>query len=163
MSMPPEFVTTAHIFRRNESLLAKAIEGIGAEQWTLRPQELGNCALWIVGHIVWARSRALKLLGVEWTAPWLSQFERGSKCEDTSQYPSSADVLIAWEELCASLQPALEAAPAEAMATLAKPPSPSFDGTIGGMVSFLAMHETYHVGQVVYLRRLLGPHDKSVD
>jgi uncharacterized damage-inducible protein DinB len=47
------------------------------------------------------------------------------------------------------------------MAAPAPPPSPSFDGTIGGMVSFLAMHETYHVGQVVYLRRLLG-HDRVV-
>jgi hypothetical protein len=70
MPMPTEFVTTAHIFRRNESLLAKAIEGLGAEQWTCRPQESCNCALWILGHMVWARSRALKLLGVTWTAPW---------------------------------------------------------------------------------------------
>jgi len=161
MPMPPEFVTTAHIFRRNESLLSKAIEGIGAEQWTCRPQESCNCALWILGHMVWARSRALKLLGVSWSTPWLVHFERGSKPEDASQYPSSADVLIAWQELCASLPPALEAAPAEAMAAPAPPPSPSFDGTIGGMVSFLAMHETYHVGQVVYLRRLLG-HDRVV-
>jgi len=161
MPMPPEFVTTAHIFRRNESLLAKAIEGIGAAQWTLRPQDQSNCALWILGHIVWARSRALKLLGVTWTAPWLNHFERGSTVGDASQYPSSEEVLIAWQELCASLPPALEAAPADAMAALAQQPSPSFDGTIGGMVSFLAMHETYHVGQVVYLRRLLG-HDRVV-
>jgi uncharacterized damage-inducible protein DinB len=42
------------------------------------------------------------------------------------------------------------------MAAAAPSPSPSFDGTVGGMVSFLAMHETYHVGQAVYLRRLLG-------
>jgi uncharacterized damage-inducible protein DinB len=65
-------------------------------------------------------------------------------------------VLAAWKELSISLPPALEAAPAATLAAAAPQPSPSFDGTIGGMVSFLAMHETYHVGQVVYLRRLLG-------
>ena len=161
MSMPPEFVTTAHIYKRNEALLAKAIEGLTAEQWTRRPQDSCNCALWIVGHIAWARSRALKLLGVTWTAPWLTQFERGSKPEDASLYPSCDEVLAAWQELSASLPPALEAAPADAMATPAPPPSPSFDGTVGGMVSFLAMHETYHVGQIVYLRRFLG-HDRVV-
>ena len=161
MPIVPEFVTTAHIYKRNEALLAKAIEGLTAEQWTCRPQDSGNSALWVVGHIVWARSRALKLFGVSWTAPWLTHFERGSKAEDTSHYPSSDEVLTAWKEISAGMPAALEAASPEAMAAPAPPPSPSFDGTIGGLVSFLAMHETYHVGQAVYLRRLLG-HDRVV-
>jgi uncharacterized damage-inducible protein DinB len=156
MPIAPELVTASQIFKRNEALLAKSIEGLSAEQWTRRPQETSNSALWILGHIVWARSRALKLLGVEWTAPWLTHFERGSKPEDGSHYPSPDEVLAAWKELSASLPAALEAVPAEAMAAAAPHPSPSLDGTAGGMVSFLAMHETYHVGQAVYLRRLLG-------
>lgn len=161
MPIAPEFVTTAHIYKRNEAMLAKAIEGLTTEQWSRRPQDSGNSALWVVGHIAWARSRALKLLGVSWTAPWLTHFERGSKPEDASQYPSCDEVLAAWKELSALMPSALEAVPADAMAAPAPLPSPSFDGTIGGMVSFLAMHETYHVGQVVYLRRLLG-HDRIV-
>lgn len=69
MPVAPEFVTTAHIYKRNEAMLAKAVDGLSAGQWTCRPQESSNCALWILGHIVWARSRALKLLGVSWSAP----------------------------------------------------------------------------------------------
>src|SRR5258708_18587284 len=99
MPIAPEFVTTAHIFKRNEAMLAKAIDGLDAEQWNSRPLDTSNCALWIVGHIVWARSRALKMLGVEWTAPWLKYFERGSKAEDAVNYPPSEDVLAAWKEL----------------------------------------------------------------
>jgi uncharacterized damage-inducible protein DinB len=156
MPIIPELVTAAHIYRRNESFLAKAIEGLTAEQWQTRPGDSANSALWIVGHMVWARSRVLKLLGVSWTAPWLPLFERGSKPVDPAQYPPSEQVLIAWNELAAALPPALESASAADIAAPAPEPSPSFDGTIGGMVSFLAMHETYHVGQVVYLRRLLG-------
>lgn len=156
MPITPELVTTAYIFKRNEAMLAKAFDGISTGEWTCRPQESSNCALWILGHIVWARSRALHLLGVSWSAAWLSHFERGSKPEDASQYPSCYEVLAAWKQLCESLPPALEATTTEAMAAAFPPPSPSFDGTVGGMVSFLAMHETYHVGQAVYLRRLLG-------
>jgi uncharacterized damage-inducible protein DinB len=156
----PELVTAAQIYSRNESMLAKAIDSLTAEQWTRRPGECSNSALWILGHMVWARSRGLKLLGVTWEKPWLHHFERGSKPADPSQYPSSEEVLIAWQELSATLPPALEAVPAAAMAAAAPEPSPSFDGTVGGMVSFLAMHETYHVGQVVYLRRLLG-HERA--
>jgi uncharacterized damage-inducible protein DinB len=156
MPIPTELVTAAQIYKRNEALLAKAIEGLTAEQWTARPRESSNSALWIVGHMVWARSRGLQLLGVSWTAPWLNHFERGAKPVDASKYPSPEEVLAAWKELSVSFPPALEAAPAATLAAAAPQPSPSFDGTIGGMVSFLAMHETYHVGQVVYLRRLLG-------
>jgi hypothetical protein len=32
----------------------------------------------------------------------------------------------------------------------------SFDGKIGGLIAFLAFHETYHVGQLSYLRKWLG-------
>ena len=161
MPIAAELITASQIFRRNEALLAKAIEGLNTEQWSTRPGECSNSALWIVGHMVWARSRALKLLGTSWTAPWLQQFERGAKPTEAVKYPQADEILLAWEELSTIFPLALEAAHSEAMAAPAPEPSPSFDGTVGGMVSFLAMHETYHVGQVVYVRRLLG-HERVV-
>jgi uncharacterized damage-inducible protein DinB len=33
---------------------------------------------------------------------------------------------------------------------------PSADGTLGGVINFLAYHDTYHTGQVAYLRCWLG-------
>src|SRR5579859_7445401 len=99
MSVGPEFATTAYIYNRNQALLAKAIDGLNTEQWNSRPLDTTNCALWIVGHIVWARSYALKMLGVEWTAPWLKYFERGSNPEDAVNYPPCEEVLAAWKEL----------------------------------------------------------------
>jgi hypothetical protein len=162
MPVAPEFVTTAHIFKRNEAMLGKAIDGLNAEQWNCRPLESSNCALWILGHIVWARSRALKLLGVNWTAPWFPYFERGSKPEDAASYPPFEEVVAAWKELTEKMPTALAGASPEAMAAPITQPSPSFDGTVGGMVSFLAMHETYHVGQAVYVRRLIA-HDQAVE
>jgi uncharacterized damage-inducible protein DinB len=156
MPIVPELITAAQIYKRNEAMLAKAIDGLTGEQWICRPQESSNSALWILGHIVWARAMALKLLGAPWTAPWFKHFERGSKPEDTSQYPSCDEVLAAWKELSDILPSAFEAASAEAMAAPVSQPSPSFDGTIAGMVSFLAMHESYHVGQAVYVRRLVS-------
>ena len=155
MPLALEMTTTAHIFERNQSMLAKAIAGFTAEQWIRRPQEGANSALWILGHIVWSRSRALHMIGYTWTKPWLSLFERGSKPLAASEYPSPEEVLDAWEDLCISFPAALEAAPETALAQPAQQPSPSFDGTIGGMIGFLAMHESYHVGQVVYVRGLM--------
>jgi uncharacterized damage-inducible protein DinB len=161
MPVATELCTAANIYKRNQEFLAKAIDGLSEEQWQQRPGESSSCALWIVGHIVWARSRALQFIGYTWTQPWLNLFARGSKPADADQYPSAAELLDAWEDLCTSLPAALEEVHEDVLSKPVQQPSPSFDGTVGGMISFLAMHESYHVGQVVYLRRLLG-HDKVV-
>lgn len=161
MPVASELSTAAYIYKRNQELLAKAIDRLTAEQWLKRPGETSNAALWILGHMVWARSRALQMIGYTWTKPWLSLFERGSKPAEDSQYPAATEVLDAWDDLCTSFPAALEAAPEAVLAKPAQQPSPSFDGTVGGMINFLAMHETYHVGQVVYVRRLLG-HERVV-
>ena len=136
-------------------MLAKAITGLTPDQWTARPQNSCNSALWLLGHIVWARSRALKLVGFTWAKPWLDQFARGSKPEETSQYPTVEEMLDAWQDLCTTFPATLEAIPHDVFSASVQQPSPSFDGTVGGMVGFLSMHESYHVGQLVYVRRLV--------
>lgn len=161
MPVATELTTSAQIYVRNQELLAKAIEGLTDEQWHTRPLQACNSALWLVGHMIWARSRALQLVGFTWTQPWLSLFERGSKPTDISKYPSAGEVLDAWHDLCLTFPAALEAIPNDVLSKPVQQPSPSFDGTVGGMVSFLAIHETYHVGQVAYARRMLG-HDRIV-
>jgi uncharacterized damage-inducible protein DinB len=156
MPVAADLTTAAQIYDRNQSLLAKAVEGLTAEQWPMQPCEGANSALWIVGHIVWARSRALQLIGFTWTRPWISLFARGSKPAGAGICPSAEEVRDAWDDLCVSFPAALEQASDATLALPAQQPSPSFDGTVGGMIAFLAMHESYHVGQLVYLRRLVG-------
>jgi uncharacterized damage-inducible protein DinB len=99
----------------------------------------------------------LKFLNVpEWSKPWVSHFGRGAKKENTGQYPSPQEMLAAFEEVSAALTAGLENASAEAMAAAAPPKTPPNDGTIGGILDFMAFHETYHVGQVAFLRCWLG-------
>ena len=83
-------------------------------------------------------------------------FARGTKHTSDTAYPPVEDVLDAWQDLCSTFPATLEAIPADALTKPVQQPSPSFDGMVGGMLSFLAMHESYHVGQFVYVRRLSG-------
>jgi DinB superfamily len=156
MPAATELVTTDFIFKRNQELLTKAIDGLTDEQWNIRPLDACNSVLWLVGHIVWARSRALQLVGFTWTKPWLVQFARGSKPTESTAYPTRMEMMDAWHDLCSSFPAALGEISHDVLAKPVQQPSPSFDGTVGGMVGFLAMHESYHVGQVVYARRMLG-------
>jgi hypothetical protein len=156
MPVPSQINVAAYAFRQNNALLAKSIDGLTAEEWLRSPKETSNPPLWIVGHLVWARSMALKFLGTKWERPWLPLFARGAKPPSTSECPSYEEVLLGWQEVTTSLTAAMEGASDEVLAGAAPEKSPSFDGKISGMVTFLAFHEAYHVGQAAYLRCWMG-------
>jgi uncharacterized damage-inducible protein DinB len=161
--MPAEnrIAVAMHAFRQNTNQLEKSFSDLRREEWLRRPAEGSNPVLWIVGHLVWARSRVLATLGEEWTRPWLPLFARGAALDADSAYPSPDEIMTAWHDVTLHLTASLDAAPADALAAPVGERSPSYDGTVAGMVTFLAVHETYHVGQVAYLRRWLG-HDGVV-
>lgn len=156
MPVPARLANAADFYRLNERHFDKGFKGIPPEEWMRSPNESSNSLLWIAGHLVWARSMAVKLLASAWTRPWLDQFGRGAKPAEQHQVPSPEEVLSGWQEVSGRLTAALESASDEVLDAPFRPPS--FDGKIGGMVTFLAHHEAYHIGQIAYMRRWLG-HD----
>lgn len=156
MPIPAVIAATASTYRFNGDFLAKSYAGLTDEEWVRRPNETSNNVLWIVGHVAWARAAVLGLLGSPWSKPWLKEFARGSKLGDPEQYPTPQELDVAWQEATAALTAAFEQATPEALAAPAPERIPSFDGTVGGTIGFLAFHESLHVGQAAYLRRWLG-------
>jgi len=143
-------------FRMNGGLFEKSIEGLTSDEWHKRPGACANSMIWVAGHIVWARHRVLFFVGREWTRPWLPVFARGSNVADAAGYPSPQEMTDAWHEVKAALTVALEDLTVEALSVPGPEKLPSFDGMLSGAIAFMAWHETYHVGQAAYLRRLLG-------
>jgi len=156
MSVPAVIATAAENYRFNSGLLDKMVSDLSPEEWLRRPGEKCNHLAWVVGHLIWARKQILKRLGTEWSQPWLGTFARGEKCEDGAAYPSPEAMLDSWREVSGILAHALDSVSEEALAAPSVNGPPSADGKFSGVVNFLAIHETYHVGQVSYLRGLLG-------
>jgi uncharacterized damage-inducible protein DinB len=160
MMAAAELTVASQMFKWNKRYIVKSFDGLSADEWLARPCETSNSMLWIVGHIVWARTMALNRLGVPWAGsnanPWLALFKRGSSREAIAEYPSHEVILEAWKEVDAALSAALETTTEATLAASAGENSPSFDGTIGGLINFFAHHEAYHAGQAAYLRRCLG-------
>jgi uncharacterized damage-inducible protein DinB len=157
MPVPAQITAAAAMFRQNGALLPKSFEGMTAEEWNRRPNQTTNSMLWLVGHVTWARGRTLHYLGVDWSKPWVNEFARGKDIGGVSHSPSPEEAAAGLKEVTAVLTAALESATVEMLS--APPPEkapPSIDGTVGGIVSFMAYHETYHVGQAAYLSRWLG-------
>jgi len=88
--------------------------------------------------------------------PCSSLFTRGATLAAQDQYPAVEEIRSGWDEVSTKLMASFSEAPADLLARPATKGPPSFDGKISGLVAFLAFHETYHVGQVSYLRKWLG-------
>ena len=154
--METDFANIEGIFKTNTDIVKKALAGVLTEEWFLRPGDDSNHLMWVAGHLVVSRGAVLKLLGAAWETPWSSLFGRGAKLVASDQYPAVVEVRNAWEEVSGKLLTSLANPSVEALAKPASPGPPSFDGKVSGVVAFLALHETYHVGQVAFLRKWLG-------
>jgi uncharacterized damage-inducible protein DinB len=151
-----DIATIQSMFKVNHQIFLKAIDGIPEEQWLTVPDEDTNHLLWIAGHMVVARSSVPKMLGKPWSAPWEKLFVRGAKRMPREQYPSPAEIRQAWQEVDEKLNAALSEAKPEELSKPSAQGAFSLDGTVAGAVGTLCLHETYHVGQVGYLRKRLG-------
>jgi uncharacterized damage-inducible protein DinB len=156
MPVPAVIAAAAENYRFNSNFLTKMVGDLSPEEWLRRPDGKCNHIAWIVGHVTWTRKPLLGRLGTEWSLPWLDSFARGAKCEDDAAYPSQAALLDGWREASGILESALDSVSPDVLAQPATNGPPSADGKISGIVNFLAIHETYHVGQASYLRGWLG-------
>lgn len=154
--MDAGFSIIAGTFKTNAKMFAKSLEGIPLERWYTRPGDDSNHMMWLTGHVVVHRAKVLTLLGQEWSAPWASLFLRGSQLASPGEYPAADEILRAWDEISERLAAALESVPGEALAQPVAKGWPTLDGKVGGTIAFMSLHETYHVGQMSYLRKWLG-------
>jgi hypothetical protein len=154
--MNTDFSIIASMFKINTEAFEKVVEGIPPEQWLRRPGNDSNHLLWIAGHVVVHRALVPKMLGLEWSAPWENLFARGAKLVAPEQYPEVAEVRRSWDEVSGKLSVALSSVSAEVLAQPVPKELPSLDGRIGGSIALLSLHETYHGGQMSYLRKWLG-------
>jgi uncharacterized damage-inducible protein DinB len=155
MPVPAVIAAAAENFRFNSQFLENSVKDLAPEDWLRRPAANMNHITWIVGHMTWTRGRLLHYIGVEWAQPSLDLFARGAKLAEDSAYPSPESLLGAWRESTSAVTAALENVSDDALAQPSAHPR-SADGKISGIVNFLAFHETYHGGQISYLRCWLG-------
>jgi hypothetical protein len=156
MPVPAVIAAAAENYRFNSDFLTKMTGDLSPEEWLSRPNEKTNHIAWIFGHVIWTRKQLLGRLGTEWSQPWLDSFARGVKCEDGAAYPSLDALMDAWREVSGILAGSLESVSENVLAQPSAQGPPSPDGKISGVVNFLAIHETCHVGQISYLRSWLG-------
>ena len=157
MSTPhPSIKPLAFILATNDSLVERSFQGVPDGDLWKRPLPQSNPMLWIFGHMVNTRAQLAKSLGEQIDPGWGDAFSRGAELEDAAGYPSHERIAEAARDVNARLYATLNGL---TEADLAKPATRAFTPavlTIGDQIAFLTMHDTYHVGQLAYVRKALG-------
>ncbi len=156
MPIPTVVATAAENYRFNSRFLKQTVSDLSPEEWLKRPDERLNHMAWIVGHMALGRGRVLHFMGSGWAQPALEIFGRGKKLLEDSAYQLPESLLGTWSESGHALAAAFETVPEDLLVQPAPEGPPSLDGKISGIVNFMAIHETYHLGQASYLRGWLG-------
>jgi DinB superfamily len=146
----------AMMLRINESLISRSLEGLTDDQLWHRPTEHNNPMFWLAGHLVRSRVRLLTVLGETFDTGWGDAFARGSVVTaDLANQVSLPQIAEMMTSVNQRLYPKLESIAPDEVAAPASGPVPSIR-TVADLATFLTMHESYHVGQLAYIRKSLG-------
>jgi DinB superfamily len=145
----------AKIFALNDDLAARALDGLTKEQLWTPPTGRNNPMLWVVGHFVETRAQLLGLLGEPIDTGWGERFTRGATLGDVTRYPLREEVERIMSDVSRQLQAKLAVLDDQ---QLSRPPAVEMAGaaTVADQVALFAFHDSYHVGQMAYIRKALG-------
>ncbi len=141
------------IFNLNERLFNNSIAGIKEEQYIERISAHNNPANWIAAHIVWARYLMLVFLGKAASNPYQELFENFRAYDASLNYPAMPEVITEWKKTTGLLKEALQSVSEEQLTADAPIKNPTGDFTNGGILAFLAQHESFTIGQLAFLKK----------
>jgi uncharacterized damage-inducible protein DinB len=143
------------IFSFNEPFVYEALNGLTSEELWRTPSPRNNGMLWVAGHVAQTRAMLLGFLGEPVDTGWGKLFDRGAALVDSKQYPSKEEIERVMRDVTARLRTKLASVKDE---TLAKPATMQVPGTstVADELAFFALHDSYHVGQLAYIRKSLG-------
>ena len=137
-------------------IIERNVEGMTHEQSLARPAVGGNCANWILGHLVNVHNGLMQVLGEDpvWESDQLARagFDPIESPESAIDWDPLRDRFLGSRERClAAVRALTDDALAEEL------PAP-FGGTTSraGLLTTLAFHQTYHAGQLALARRFAG-------
>jgi hypothetical protein len=151
--MKPTAETYVDLFEMNFRAIRALCRDVTEEEARKRPDGRRNPMLWIAGHIATYRAEALSRLG----APdprgesLRSSFGRDVQ-SDPASWPALAAVLSELADFHAALVERLRAAGDAAFDATVTTPA----GQTVPAIVFLHFHESYHLGQLGYVRTWLG-------
>src|SRR5262245_38772782 len=151
--MDPRIAAIADILRLNTKLFRNCLDGFTDAQARVRPSATMNSAAFVAAHVAYARYLMLRVLGAERPNPLASYLAGSRSIDQMEKLPSLAESQKAWADAAHALRDRLDAISAAELDAVAKSPFPGPEQSVLGLLTFLAQHDSYHVGQLAMLRK----------
>lgn len=146
--------TLAELLRFNAGYLSRSLENIPDSAYFVRPERRGNPLIWLLGHVLVNRGEILELIGGNPAMGKLGDlFARGTKPQaDSSIYPKPQQLLARFMNLASVTDNILK----NSDPNLLNQKSWGQFETLGQNLAYSYMHETHHIGQMIYVINLPG-------
>lgn len=154
--MTPSLQALARGFRLGTRLLRNVLEGVSEADAARRVHQDANSFVFVAAHAVDVRYYLAGLLGVEMENPLEGALGEAAGIDDVTRMPTLAEVEEALGAVSGPLEERIAALHPGELAGPSPVKFPIDDGTLEGAILFLLQHESYHVGQLGLLRKLLG-------
>jgi uncharacterized damage-inducible protein DinB len=146
----------AEIYELNTDLLLNCLADLTDAEARQRLSGVGNSVAFLAAHLTDTRHFLVTRLGHPLPNPLARYLAEAQGIEDIREWMTLEEIRGAWLSVSAHLHDVLDKL---AAADLGKPGAHRFpigDSTPLGMLTFLAQHDSYHVGQIGFIRRQLG-------
>jgi hypothetical protein len=144
------------IYRLNTDLLMNCLSGVSGADGTRRVLLGTNSMAFLTAHVIDARYFALTLIGCSIPNPLTDVLGSIQSIEEVQQMPGLDELRGFWIDVSKHLDGRLETVSAELLQAASPQEFPVSDRSVLGALAFLAQHESYHLGQLAFIRKGLG-------
>jgi hypothetical protein len=145
-------LTTARMLAR------RFTEDLQPHEYLHRATPKGNCAAWLLGHLIVSNHRTAQRFNSDLPAlpdGFETHFARDENAPHASEFGDCSKLIAMLELSFDALIAAVQRATPEQLAAPIDKPMPVFKNA-GELANFMALHAAVHIGQITMIRRSLG-------
>ena len=154
--MNPRVAPLADLYNLNTNLVNKTLEDLSDDTAHKRINDTGSSLHWIIGHIANSRHYLGGLFNAGTQFEKSELFNGGAPLKEPAAYPPIAEIKKIFEDVSEKFMKRLEELTDDDINKKLEYKLPVKDKTMLAAISFFSLHESYHVGQLSYIRRQLG-------
>lgn len=154
--MEPQVAPLHAILQLNTDLLLNCLDGLSDEEALQRLPGGGNTIAYLAAHLTDSRHFLAQRLGHPLANPLSRYLAQASSIEDIVEWPTLEEQRAWWRAAGRHLCDVVAARTPDDLRRENAHRFPLGDSTELGLIAFLVQHDSYHIGQVGFLRRQLG-------
>jgi len=136
-------------------LFENSLDGVDDQRAQIQPSDGANNMVFIALHLLDARAYLARYIGIEYQHPF-TDLEAVRSIDEMPSFPPVTPVRAAWRQVSDLLLERFPMLSADELSQESAQEFPVEDRTVSGGIAFLLLHESFHIGQIAYLRRCVG-------